>query len=87
MDIKYGLISVDDHVLEHPRVWEERLSKRSGRPDSARRAVQRNRTLGRRRSHAAAHGRGSVGALCQTAPRRPRTGRTCQRRRTFRRSD
>ena len=27
MDLKYGLISVDDHVLEHPRVWEERLSK------------------------------------------------------------
>ncbi|HEY1294837.1 MAG TPA: amidohydrolase family protein [Chloroflexota bacterium] len=27
MDITYGLISVDDHVLEHPRVWEDRLSK------------------------------------------------------------
>src|SRR5215471_11928061 len=27
MDLRYGLISVDDHVLEHPRVWEERLSK------------------------------------------------------------
>jgi predicted TIM-barrel fold metal-dependent hydrolase len=27
VDLKYGLISVDDHVLEHPRVWEERLSK------------------------------------------------------------
>ncbi|MBV9579014.1 MAG: amidohydrolase [Chloroflexi bacterium] len=27
MDLKYGLISVDDHVLEHPRVWEERMSK------------------------------------------------------------
>jgi predicted TIM-barrel fold metal-dependent hydrolase len=27
VDLKYGLISVDDHVLEHPYVWEERLSK------------------------------------------------------------
>ena len=27
MDLTYGLISVDDHVLEHPRVWEDRLSK------------------------------------------------------------
>ena len=27
MDFKYGLISVDDHVLEHPRVWADRLSK------------------------------------------------------------
>jgi predicted TIM-barrel fold metal-dependent hydrolase len=27
VDLKYGLISVDDHVLEHPRVWEDRLSK------------------------------------------------------------
>jgi len=27
MDLRYGLISVDDHVLEHPRVWEERLSR------------------------------------------------------------
>jgi predicted TIM-barrel fold metal-dependent hydrolase len=27
VDLKYGLISVDDHVVEHPRVWEERLSK------------------------------------------------------------
>jgi predicted TIM-barrel fold metal-dependent hydrolase len=26
VDLKYGLISVDDHVLEHPRVWMERLS-------------------------------------------------------------
>jgi uncharacterized protein len=27
VDLTYGLISVDDHVLEHPRVWADRLSK------------------------------------------------------------
>jgi predicted TIM-barrel fold metal-dependent hydrolase len=27
VDLSFGLISVDDHVLEHPRVWEDRLSK------------------------------------------------------------
>ncbi len=27
MKTKYGFISVDDHVLEHPEVWTQRLSK------------------------------------------------------------
>jgi uncharacterized protein len=27
VELKYGLISADDHVLEHPRVWTERLSQ------------------------------------------------------------
>ena len=27
MDLKHGLISVDDHVQEHPEVWTRRLSK------------------------------------------------------------
>ena len=27
MDLKYGFISVDDHVQEHPEVWTQRLSK------------------------------------------------------------
>ena len=27
MEIKYGLISADDHVCEHPEVWTKRLSK------------------------------------------------------------
>lgn len=26
MDLKYGLVSVDDHVQEHPQVWTQRLS-------------------------------------------------------------
>ena len=26
MDLKYGLVSVDDHVQEHPEVWTQRLS-------------------------------------------------------------
>ena len=27
MEMKYGLISVDDHVQEHPEVWTQRMSK------------------------------------------------------------
>ena len=27
MDLKFGLISADDHVQEHPEVWTSRLSK------------------------------------------------------------
>ena len=27
MELKYGLISVDDHVQEHPEVWTQRLSR------------------------------------------------------------
>ena len=27
MEIKYGVISADDHVCEHPEVWTKRLSK------------------------------------------------------------
>lgn len=27
MELKYGLISVDDHVQEHPDVWTQRLSR------------------------------------------------------------
>lgn len=27
MELRYGFISVDDHVLEHPEVWTQRLSK------------------------------------------------------------
>ena len=27
MELKYGLISVDDHVQEHPEVWTRRMSK------------------------------------------------------------
>jgi predicted TIM-barrel fold metal-dependent hydrolase len=27
MKLKYGLISADDHVQEHPRVWTERMSR------------------------------------------------------------
>ena len=27
MEMKFGFISVDDHVLEHPEVWTQRLSK------------------------------------------------------------
>ena len=27
MELKYGFVSVDDHVLEHPGVWTQRLSK------------------------------------------------------------
>ena len=27
MEANYGLVSVDDHVLEHPEVWTQRLSK------------------------------------------------------------
>jgi predicted TIM-barrel fold metal-dependent hydrolase len=27
MELKYGFISVDDHVQEHPEVWTQRLSK------------------------------------------------------------
>ena len=27
MELKYGLISVDDHVQEHPEVWTQRLSQ------------------------------------------------------------
>ena len=27
MEIKYGLISTDDHVQEHPKVWTSRMSK------------------------------------------------------------
>jgi predicted TIM-barrel fold metal-dependent hydrolase len=27
MDLKYGVVSVDDHVQEHPDVWLQRLSK------------------------------------------------------------
>ncbi|MCZ6872310.1 MAG: amidohydrolase family protein [bacterium] len=26
MDLKYGLVSVDDHVQEHPEVWTQRMS-------------------------------------------------------------
>ena len=27
MELKYGFISADDHVQEHPDVWTERMSK------------------------------------------------------------
>ena len=27
MDLKYGFVSVDDHVLEHPEVWTSRMSR------------------------------------------------------------
>ena len=27
MEIKYGVISADDHVCEHPEVWTKRMSK------------------------------------------------------------
>ena len=27
MELKYGLISADDHVYEHPEVWTARMSK------------------------------------------------------------
>ena len=27
MELKYGLISVDDHVQEHPEVWTQRMSR------------------------------------------------------------
>ena len=27
MELKYGLISVDDHVQEHPEVWTQRMSQ------------------------------------------------------------
>ncbi len=27
MDLKYGLVSVDDHVQEHPDVWTQRMSR------------------------------------------------------------
>ena len=27
MDLKFGFISADDHVQEHPEVWTQRLSK------------------------------------------------------------
>ena len=27
MELKYGVISADDHVCEHPEVWTKRLSK------------------------------------------------------------
>src|SRR5436853_4903990 len=27
VELKYGLISVDDHVQEHPEVWTQRLSR------------------------------------------------------------
>ena len=27
MELKFGVISVDDHVQEHPEVWTSRLSK------------------------------------------------------------
>src|SRR5258706_2779989 len=27
MELKYGLISADDHVYEHPEVWTSRMSK------------------------------------------------------------
>lgn len=27
MELKYGLISADDHVLEHPKVWTSRMSR------------------------------------------------------------
>lgn len=30
MQLRYGLISVDEHVQEHPRVWTDRLSKKWG---------------------------------------------------------
>ena len=30
MELKYGLISVDDHVQEHPEVWTQRLSQANG---------------------------------------------------------
>ena len=29
-ELKYGLISVDDHVQEHPEVWTKRLSRPGG---------------------------------------------------------
>src|SRR5262245_65998411 len=27
VELKYGLISVDDHVQEHPEVWTQRMSR------------------------------------------------------------
>ena len=27
MELKYGFISADDHVQEHPEVWTKRMSK------------------------------------------------------------
>src|SRR5581483_4188185 len=30
MERRFGLISVDDHVQEHPKVWTERLARRWG---------------------------------------------------------
>jgi predicted TIM-barrel fold metal-dependent hydrolase len=64
VDLRYGLISVDDHVLEHPRVWEERLSTTKWgdriphveRSNGADRWVVDGQTL-------PLTGRGSIGAL------------------------